>query len=499
MKTRSIWEGTAKDTVQFSSCAGEHTADVVIIGGGITGLTAAYLLSKAGKTVVVLEAHKIGLGTTGNSTGNLYVTVDEHLSHIKKLWNKDVMKAVVKARGQALAFIDQLVKSENIDCDYAPQSFHYYAESLDTEIEKFIDDEAEALYEANLEVKILEDVGLPFKTIKGLKVSGQAQFHPLKYARGLAGILKDKCSIFEDSKVVEIDDNEGIVTTANAVIRADKIIMATHTPIGVYSIQSVLAPYREFGVAAELQDDNFPGGIFWALNQPKHSIRTFHDRDNDKKYAIVVGDKFKTGHHGDSAEHIKGLESYLRDRMAISEPRFIWGGQHYRPADGLAYIGKHSDRLYFLTGYATDGLIYGTLASLIVSDQILGKENPWESTFKASRFTPLKSAKDFITENVDNVVQYLKDLPWNVNADALDEVQKGEGKVLNINSEKFGVYRDEADKCHIVSAVCSHMKCIVNWNASEKSWDCPCHGSRFNFDGEVIEGPAIRSLKKWGT
>lgn len=494
MKTRSIWEGTAPDIAGFPVLEGEQSADVVIVGGGITGLTAAMQLSDAGKDVILLEALQVGLGTTGNSTGNLYSTVDEHLSSIKRKWSADVMKAVVRSRAEALKLIESTIGRYKIDCAYGPQAFHFYAESMTDEIKKFVEEEYEALQEADLSPELMDDVGLPFKTVKGIRVGGQAQFQPLKYARGLATALSGSCRIYEHSKAIEIDEDKGIVKTDRGTVKAGAIVMATHTPIGVYMIHAAMGPYREFGVAAELNTASFPGGIFWGMNQPKHSIRLFNDKGKD--YVIVVGDKFKTGQHGDSAEYVKGLERYIKDRLDISETKFIWGGQHYRSADGLAYIGKHNDKLYFLTGFATDGLVYGTLAAMIVADQIAGKENPWSDTFKTDRFTPLKSAKDIIKENADNVLQYLKDMPGGADDDAIKNLRPGQGEVIVMDGEKLGVYKDEAGVVHAVSAVCTHMKCVVNWNATEKSWDCPCHGSRFNTDGEVIEGPAIRNLQK---
>jgi Rieske Fe-S protein len=260
----------------------------------------------------------------------------------------------------------------------------------------------------------------------------------------------------------------------------------------VYGVHTKLGPYREFGVAAELKEGTFPGGIFWGLNDPKHSVRAY--TSEGKNYVMVIGDKFKTGQHGNTAEYVRGLESYLKERMPVSETKFVWGGQQYRPADGLPYIGKHSDKVYFLTGFATDGLIYGTLAAMIVSDELLHKPNPWAETFKASRFDPLRTAKEFITENADAVVQYMKDTPWNVDAKDLGEIRAGEGKVIVKDQQKLAVYKDELGVVHAVSAVCTHMKCIVNWNQSEKTWDCPCHGSRFTVDGKVIEGPAYSDL-----
>lgn len=495
MKTISIWEGTAKQGSVYPSLQGEKQADVIVIGGGITGLTAAMLLSEAGKKVIVLEALDIGLGTTGNSTGNLYVTVDAHLSGIKKRWSSDVMKAVVKSRSAAFALIEQTINRFNIDCDFYKTAFNFYAEELDDDIEDFFKKEFDALTEAGLNPRMSENPGLPFTVKKAISVDGQAQFHPYKYALQLArNISSGNCEIYENSQVEDFDEKEGTVKTKHGSAKADVVIMATHTPKGVWMVQSVLGPYREFGVAAELKSGDFPKGIFWGVNVPKHSVRSF--RSGDKNYIMVIGDKYKTGQGEDTYEYVKHLETYLESRFDIGAERFIWAGQQYRPADGLPYIGKHSDKLYFLTGFSTDGLVYGTLAAMIASDQILGKKNPWEETYSLKRFTPLKSFKEFFKENIDNTVQYMKDTPWNVDAGSLKEILPGEGKVLESGGEKIAVYKDERGNEHIVSAVCTHMKCIVNWNPAEKTWDCPCHGSRFNMDGQVIEGPAISDLPK---
>jgi glycine/D-amino acid oxidase-like deaminating enzyme/nitrite reductase/ring-hydroxylating ferredoxin subunit len=494
MKTSSIWESTAKPGTTYPPLSGDKTADVVIIGGGITGLTAAMLLSDSGKKVILLEAIHIGLGTTGNSTGNLYVTVDEHLSRIKRKWGTDIMNNVVSSRSSAISLIEQTITRFNIECDFYRTSFNYFAENPDKEIEDFIKEEYEALKEAGLDPVLSENAGLPFNVKKILSVNGQAQFHPYKYVLELAKHISSRCEIYEDSQVEDFDEKEGLVKTKNGSVKADHVIMATHTPKGVWMVQGVLGPYREFGVAAELKSDNFPKGIFWGLDQPKHSVRSF-DHEG-KNYVMVIGDKFKTGQADDTAEYVKGLEQFLESHFQIGPEKFVWGGQHYRPADGLPYIGKHSDKLYFLTGFATDGLVYGTMASMIVSDQILGKKNPYAETYDLKRFTPVKSFKEFFKENIDNVAQLLKDTPWNVDAHSLKEISTGEGKVIESGGEKVAVYKDETGNHHIVSAVCSHMKCVVNWNSTEKTWDCPCHGSRFNTDGKVLEGPAITDLPK---
>lgn len=491
-KTVSIWEATAQAGTSFPTLNGSKEADVVIIGGGISGLSTAMLLTEAGKKVILLEALQVGLGTTGNSTGNLYVTVDEHLSVIKKKWGADTMKAVVGSRTEALNLIEATIRKHDLDCNFYRTSFNYFAEGTDKEIDAFIKDETDALTECGVKVNTGTNPGLSFNVTNSISVEGQAQFHPLKYIRSLAGKLKDKCEIYENSQVIDFDEDKGIVKTKDGSVKAAHVIMATHTPKGVYMVQTVLGPYREHGVAAELLSGDMPQGIFWGMNKPKHSVRCFND--GDKKYVMVIGDMYKTGQGEDTNEYIKKLEEYLRFRFSIGAITHTWGGQQYRPADGLPYIGKHGDAMYFLTGFATDGLVYGTLAAMIVSDMILGRKNKWEDTYKLNRFTPLKSFKEFFKENADNFVQYLKDTPWNTDVDTLKEIPAGEGRVIEKHGEKLAVYKDEHGVNHVCSAVCTHMKCIVNWNPAEKTWDCPCHGSRFKTNGQVIEGPAVIDL-----
>ncbi|HEY8159671.1 MAG TPA: FAD-dependent oxidoreductase [Methylobacter sp.] len=491
-KTISIWEGTAKEGSTFSSLAGHKEADVVIIGGGITGLTSALLLSEAGKKVIVLEALQIGLGTTGNSTGNLYMTVDEYLSGIKKKWGIEVMKTVAHSRKEAISLIEANITKYNLDCDFYRTSFNLFAEDLDKDIEEFIEEELQALTEAGATVSIGSNPGLPFEVKKSLTVEGQAQFHPLKYVRGLAEILKDTCEIHENSQVIDFDEDEGIVKTKDGSVKATHVVMATHTPKGIYGVHTVLGPYREYGVAAELLSGEMPKGVFWSLNQPKRSVRCF--KDGDKDYVLVIGDKYKTGHGNDTGKYVQDIEDYLKAHFNIGPVTHVWAGQQYRPADNLPYIGKHGDSMYFLTGFASDGLVYGTLASMIVSDMIVGKVNKWEDIYKLSRFAPAKSFAKFFKENAENLVQYLKGAPSDAEADSMEEVPLGEGKVIEKDGEKLAVYKDENGVNHVCSAICTHLKCTVNWNPSEKSWDCPCHGSRFKTNGQVIEGPAVVDL-----
>lgn len=496
MKTTSIWKDTANIETNFPSLQEDIKVDVAVIGGGITGLMTALLLSEAGKKVAVFEALNIGFGTTGYSTGNLYALVDEHLSKIKSKWNKDVMINVVKSRSEALDLIESTINKFEIDCNFSRQPFHYFAEKLDDYSSKFLEKEFAAAQEAGLNAELTSDIPLHFPIERGLRIENQAQFQPVKFIHGLANKVCDKFMIFENTKITEIEEDNCVLKTEDYKINAKQIVIATHTPKGIFAVQSFMGPYREYGAAGILKKGSkYPKGIFWGVSEnEKHSVRSFND--NAKNYIMVIGEKHKTGQEDCNIDRVKNLEKFLDSRYDMKSFEYRWGGQHYRAADGLPYIGQSftSDNTYIATGFATDGLVYGTVAAVIIKDHILGKQNEYFEMYNSKRITPLKSAAAFIKENVNEVIQYLKDFPANTDADSFNEVKKGKGKIMNINSEKCGVYRDENNGLHIVSAVCPHMKCIVNFNELEKSWDCPCHGSRFDIKGEVIEGPAISGL-----
>jgi Rieske Fe-S protein len=311
-------------------------------------------------------------------------------------------------------------------------------------------------------------------------------------------IRSENCLVYEHTKALKAEEGDRCrIETSAGTVSADRVIMATHTPKGIYKVQSSLGPYRECAVAARLNGDYPPAGTFWYLLQEEHySLRTYNTPDGP--VLMVLGETYKVGQGDNTEEKFDTLEAFLRQHFDIASIDYKWAAQQYRPADGIPYIGLSSgnEKTYIATGFAADGLTWGTLAAMIISDQILGKENPWGQTFKAARSTPLASAAEFIKENMDVVAQYLKDIPGNVDAKDVSEIKPGEGKVIQSGGEKIAAYRDHQDKLHLCSAVCTHMDCIVNFNEGERSWDCPCHGSRFTINGEVIEGPAIYDLPK---
>jgi glycine/D-amino acid oxidase-like deaminating enzyme/nitrite reductase/ring-hydroxylating ferredoxin subunit len=501
MNTESFWEATAP-AVEFDVLNGDILADVCIVGGGITGITAAQLLSSAGKRVVVLEAHTIGSGTTGHSTGNLHVTPDEGLRTISKKWGGDVARAVARSRAEMVDHIEHTVSTLGLDCGFARRPHFIFP--LDRKQAEEMAAEGDALTSAGLTVSVVDEVPLPASigAQRALKIENQAQFHPLAYTRLLARALasqgKDACHVYEQSPAIEIDSDKGFVRTGSGSVRADHIVAATHTPKGFNLLQTDLGPYREYGIAARLAGDAYPEGIFWSLEQPSHSIRSFEAAAT--RYLLVIGEKHKTGKPGDTVHYYESVEAYARRHFDVTEVAYEWSGQHYRPADGLPYIGKtaNSGRAFMATGFGTSGLLYGPVAAKIIADEILGRTNPFAAIYAAKRVTPIKSAKGFLQENVKVAGHYVQG--WltqgaATKVEALENLAPGEGRLVDVDGKKVAVYLDEEWQLSALSPACTHLQCIVHWNDAEKSWDCPCHGSRFSCTGEVLEGPALAPLQ----
>ena len=486
------------EAVTFSQLQNDLTVDVAIVVGGITGITAAYLLSRAGKRVALLEAWDIARGSTGLYTGNLYAPVGEHLYKIEQSFNEETMRTVASSRSAAVDFIESIVHEFNIDCHFQRVPWYLFSNSVDdTTVEK----EREAARKCNLPVSDMVDAGFPFPARTVLRVDNQAQFNPLSYTQTLASRIQNQdCQIFERTKVTKIENGSPcIVHTDMGKVTAQQVIMATHTPKGVYGVHTAMGPYREYALAVRLKPEaNYPGGgIYWEQLAVEHySMRPYSDETGH--YLLILGEPHKVGQQEHTGEHFQKLEQALSARFPIDSIEYTWSAQNYKPSDKLPFIGPDgaNSNVYIATGFAADGLTYGTLSAMIISDQILGIDNPWSKTYDANRFTLVASAAEFIKENVNVAYEFVKDYISGNDEVHFADIQAGDGKVVEFDSEKVAAYRDETNQLHLVSAICPHMKCVVHFNAAYRTWDCPCHGSRFTIDGEVIEGPAIHALTK---
>lgn len=495
MTTDSVWK-TSGTSSSFPSLSSDLKVDVAIIGGGITGINAAYLLSQAGKKVAVIEARKVGDGSTGYSTGNLYSLVGgEGLHSIQSKWSEEVAQQVIASRELAVDFIENRVKEFDINCDFKRIPWCLFTNIEDQQ--KFIDKEREAIEKAG--VNVSDGIPFPLPYTAGFRVEGQAQFNPYVYVVELAKkIQSEKCMIFENTSLTDLEEDEVCtVKTTGGTITADYVIMATHTPKGFHKVQAALTARRECAVAVKLNGEYpLPGTFWYRLEKEHYSLRTYDTPAGP--VLMLLGQTYEVGHQEKHKDRFDRLESFLRQHFDVSSVVFKWAAQNYKSADHLPFIGLSAGKkkTFLATGFAADGLVYGTVAALVIFDQIMGDENPYSKTYDASRITLFASAKEYIKQTVTVATQYLKDIPGIVEAKDADEIPVGDGRVIQSGGEKIAAYRDEENNLHLCSAVCTHMDCIVDFNKEEKSWDCPCHGSRFSFDGKVIEGPAIFDLPK---
>jgi Rieske Fe-S protein len=325
-----------------------------------------------------------------------------------------------------------------------------------------------------------------------LIIDHQAQFHPLNYVQRLAEkVSRGSCRIFENSPAIEIDAGNEIVRTEHGTLRAPHIVLATHSPKGFHATQAGMVVHREYGVAVRLGSGACPPGIFWGRGAQRHSVRSVET--DDGQLVLVIGEAHKTGLH-DAAASLQMLESRARELFDVREVAFRWSAQNYQSPDKLPYIGKDISGCYIATGFATDGLTYGVLAAGLIADEILGVENPTAELFRAKRVAPLKSAKG-VAEEVGTMAKSLvRDYMTKREEAECSQLRPGTGALVEVDGRNVAAYRDRAGVLHAVSSICTHLGCKVHWNSVETSWDCACHGSRFNTEGAVIEGPALRPL-----
>ncbi len=493
---QSLWEATGGAAQSFPQLQGSESTEVIIIGGGISGLTTAYLLGKAGIAVAVIEARKIGMGTTACSTGNLYELTSTPLSAILSSYGSTTAKRVYQSRARAIDFMEELVFTNGIDCDFKRVPFHYYLEKSSTKGESFLARELAAARVCQFAVKKLKasQNPLPFAVDRLLRIANQGQINPLAYVRGLAKQLPPSVKVYEQSPVLRIDAQGARVFTGEGELSGKIVVMATHIPKGFLTMQIKLAGIREIALAVDTIDEAMPPGIFWGIDHEEYSLRRYSNKEK-KHYLVLIGDLHKTGHRTASETPFATFERYLGERFVLGNERYGWAAQSYYSADALPYIGKDSEKLYYMTGFSADGLVFGSLAGMIVSDSILKRKNPWADLYQSERCAMIRSLRAVIQEGFEVSCHFLagRYLP---SKEALADIEVGEGGVINHGCKKLAVYRQGADAYQCVSAVCTHLGCIVRYNPLEKSWDCPCHSSRFDLEGRVIEGPALENLEK---
>ncbi len=401
---------------------------------------------------------------------------------------------MVASRREAIAFIEQRARELGEASGFRRCPMYLYAGSPDAAEQ--VQAEAQAVREAGVAAQLTHAVpeGPPPAQGPVLRMEQQAQFHPMRYLRALAARAAERgARLFERSPVLSLDVPQRCAQTASGKVTAREIVLATHSPIGFHLMQAGMVPRREYGLAAPLGDRAFPAGIFWAQGQERLSVRSLDTPAG--RFLVCVGQDHKTGQH-DAPAAMQALEAAARRRLGVQEIAYRWSAQNFQSPDGLPYIGTDPSGAHVATGFATDGLVYGTLAAQLLAELLLGREeNRWHGLYKATRFTPVKSAKVFGEETAAVVKAVVQDYLTDRQREQLNRLAPGNAAIADLDGERVAAYRAHDGKLFAVSPVCTHLKCIVHWNPVETSWDCPCHGSRFAPDGRVLEGPAIEPLR----
>jgi glycine/D-amino acid oxidase-like deaminating enzyme/nitrite reductase/ring-hydroxylating ferredoxin subunit len=476
------------------------TVDVLVVGGGITGLTAAYLLNGAGLSVALLERTRCAEIDTGHTSAHLTMVTDVRLTDLAKNFGRDHAQAVWDAGLAAIAQIDDIVRDEGIYCafEWVPGYLHAPFNDASRNDRSQFEEESATATDLGFDAEVVDKV--PLVGGAGIRYEDQARFHPRRYLAGVARALSERGGqIFEHSAADEFSDKPLTVKSNGHTIDCGYVVIATHTPlVGNTSMasatlfQTKLALYSSYAVGGRAAKGAVPDALLWDTADPYHYFRIEPHRDHD--FVIFGGEDHKTGQATDTNACFQRLTKTLSALLPQIDVTHRWSGQVIETPDGLPYIGETAERQFAATGFSGNGMTFGTLAGMMAADRVLGRSNPWSELFDTGRTKIRGGLWNYIRENKDYPYYLIRDRFAGAEGRSLRTVKRRAGKVLNIDGKDVAVYRDETGATTQRSAVCTHMGCIVDWNEAERTWDCPCHGSRFRPDGRVISGPAESPL-----
>ena len=472
--------------------APDTECDVIVAGGGIVGVTTALLLAREGAKVALLEGRQIGSGATGYTTAKLSSLHGLTYASLESKHGADTARAYGEANQEGIAMAARFVEELGIECDFRRKPNFTYTE-VPGRVSK-VNDEATVAQRLGLPATGVAEAGSSIRVAAAVRFDDQAEFHPLHYLHALAEAAADAgCDVHERSRVVSVDQGDPctVRTEDGATLKAGHVVIATHLPIldrGLYFARS--HPERSYVVLAKLRS-GVPQGMYLSDESPAHSLRSVPTPDGE--LLMVGGESHKVG-QSDGAERYRALESWARERFDVESVEHRWAAQDHIPADMLPFVGPLwplSDRVVTATGMRKWGLAMGTTAAAMLGDAVQGRENRFAEVFTPNRLNPVSSAPSLAKENANVGYRFVRD---RLQRGSAEDLPPGQGAVVGDGPKQRAVYRDDAGKLHERSARCTHLGCIVRFNSGEQSWDCPCHGSRFGIDGEVLEGPAVRPL-----
>jgi glycine/D-amino acid oxidase-like deaminating enzyme/nitrite reductase/ring-hydroxylating ferredoxin subunit len=495
----SYWEDSSTVS-RYPALDRDLTVDVVVIGGGLTGLTAAYLLKRSGRRVALIDRRRCGGVDSSFTTAHVTCVTDLDLAELVKYFGRDHAWAAWDAGLAAMAQIDGNIRTEDIDCEWTWTTGYKHlapdADAGDQQIRQ-LRDEAALAGDLGFEARFLDAV--PFFGTPGVEYGGQAKFHPRKYMSALAKAIDGGGShVFEHTESEEVSDDPLSVKANGHTLSCGYIVIATHTPLmgktnmaSALGLQTKLYLYTSYVLGGRLPKGTVPEALFWDTADPYHYLRVDSHRGFD--YAIFGGKDHKTG-QGDPDTAYRELEKTAKRILPKFEITHRWSGQVIETNDGLPFIGETSDKQFAATGYAGNGMTFGTLAGIMAHDAATGRRNPWRDLFDPGRNKVRGGTWDYIKENADYPYYLIRDRFVGPDAKSLRSVRRGEGRIVEVGGKKVAAYRDDKGRTTLLSPVCTHLGCHVKWNDAERTWDCPCHGSRFTPAGKVLSGPAETPL-----
>jgi glycine/D-amino acid oxidase-like deaminating enzyme/nitrite reductase/ring-hydroxylating ferredoxin subunit len=498
----ALWMNTSLP--EFPALQRDIDVDVLVVGAGLTGITTAYLLGQEGVRVALIDREKVASADTARTTAHLTYVTDERLHHLVSKFGADAARKFWEGGQVAIDTIERIAEETGNDADFvrAPGYLHArVGEALDPKVVESLRKDAELARSFGLEATFTEIA--PYSNMPAVQFAQQAKFHPRKYLKGLLTVIQQQGGlVFENTSFESVDDGDPMTVHANGrKVRCKYLVIATHNPLmgkkgaltaGLF--QTKLALYTSYVLGARLPENAVPEGLYWDTNDPYEYLRV--DQRDGHQYAIFGGEDVKTGQEDDCERVFERLTRRLRQVLPQAQIERRWLGQVVETDDGMPFIGENEQREFIATGFCGNGFTLGTLSALMARDRFLGRDNPWFSLLAVNRSPFHGGAWRYVQENVDFPYYFVRDRLRRPELEAPDQVARGEGRIVSHQGKKVAAYRDESGNLTLLAPQCTHLKCLVKWNSADRTWDCPCHGSRFRSTGEVLGGPAEQPLKR---